>query len=97
MHYTGRLMDGTVFDSSRSRQRPFTFTLGVGMVIRGWDEGVKQMKKGQRAVITCPPEYAYGAYGAPPRIPPNATLQFDVEVLDYGTGSKGPCSFCAIF
>ena len=74
VHYTGRLLDGTVFDSSRRRKQPFTFTLGVGQVIKGWDEGFQKLKKGQRAMIICPPDYAYGARGAPPVIPPNATL-----------------------
>merc|ERR1712021_202493 len=74
VHYTGTLLDGTVFDSSRRRNKPFQFTLGVGQVIKGWDVGVAKMKKGQKATLICPPEYAYGARGAPPVIPANATL-----------------------
>ena len=83
VHYVGTLMDGTKFDSSRDRGEPFEFDLGYGQVIKGWEEGVKQMKKGQKATLICPPSYGYGAYGAPPVIPPNATLKFEVEVLDY--------------
>jgi rhodanese-related sulfurtransferase len=60
VHYTGRLPDGTKFDSSLDRGKPFKFVVGIGRVIRGWDEGIIKMKKGQKAVITCPPDYAYG-------------------------------------
>ena len=82
-HYTGRLTDGTVFDSSVSRGKPFQFTIGVGQVIKGWDEGMMQMRKGEKAVLTCPPDYAYGAAGAGGVIPPNATLTFEVELIDF--------------
>ena len=99
VHYVGTLLDGTEFDSSRRRRDPFEFDLGYGQVIRGWDEGVQQMKKGQKATIICPPEYAYGARGAPPVIPPDATLKFEVEVLDYDEGSRrSACEdFCTIY
>ena len=83
VHYTGKLTDGTVFDSSVSRGQPLQFKVGVGQVIRGWDEGICQLQKGQKAMLTCPPDYAYGAAGAGGVIPPNATLTFEVEVMDF--------------
>ena len=82
-HYHGTLMDGTVFDSSVQKGRPFKFQVGVGQVIRGWDEGIGQLKKGQKATLICPPDYAYGERGAGGVIPPNATLKFEVELLDF--------------
>jgi FK506-binding protein 4/5 len=83
VHYTGTLLDGTKFDSSRDRSEPFVFSLGKGNVIKGWDEGVKTMKKGEVSILTCDPDYAYGASGSPPTIPPNATLQFEVELISW--------------
>lgn len=83
VHYTGKLLNGTVFDSSLHRNQPFQFQVGVGQVIRGWDEGVLLLRKGEKAILTCPPEYAYGSRGAGGVIPPNATLIFEVEVLDF--------------
>ncbi|KAK4404124.1 Peptidyl-prolyl cis-trans isomerase FKBP65 [Sesamum angolense] len=77
VHYVGTLLDGTQFDSSRDRGTPFTFKLGQGQVIKGWDEGIKTMKKGEKALFTIPPELAYGESGSPPKIPPNSTLQFE--------------------
>lgn len=81
MHYTGTLLDGTKFDSSRERGVPFSFTLGVGQVIRGWDEGLLEMKVGEKRRLTIPSEMAYGARGAGDVIPPNATLIFETELI----------------
>ena len=90
VHYTGKLIDGTVFDSSVERGQPAEFTLGG--VIPCWQEGVQLMKKGGKAQLVCPSNLAYGDTGSPPKIKPGATLIFDVELLDIVKGKTGPAS-----
>lgn len=81
VHYVGTLTDGKEFDSSKKRNKPFDFTLGAREVIAGWDQGVAGMKVGGKRKLVIPPTLGYGARGAPPVIPPNATLNFEVELL----------------
>mmetsp|Transcript_31180 Transcript_31180/g.41279 ORF Transcript_31180/g.41279 Transcript_31180/m.41279 type:complete len:125 (+) Transcript_31180:40-414(+) len=90
MHYVGTLKaDGSKFDSSRDRGKPFEFTIGIGQVIRGWDEGVLKMSVGEKARLNITPDFGYGARGAPPAIPPEADLVFEVELLGIGKEKRG--------
>ena len=91
VHYTGRLMNGTKFDSSLDRKEPFEFTLGKGEVIKGWDQGVVGMKVGGKRKLTIPSKLAYGENGSPPKIKPNSPLQFEIELLEV-VGKEGPAA-----
>lgn len=86
VHYTGKLVDGSTFDSSRTRGQPLSFALGQGQVIAGWDRGVQTMSVGEQAILTIAPEFGYGSRGIGP-IPPNATLIFDVELVGWSEPS----------
>ncbi|XP_058062773.1 FK506-binding protein 59 isoform X1 [Anopheles bellator] len=93
LHYTGTLdADGKKFDSSRDRNEPFQFTLGQGSVIKAFDMGVASMKLGERCILKCAPDYAYGSSGSPPNIPPNATLNFELEILGWKGEDLSPKS-----
>ncbi|XP_014748502.1 PREDICTED: peptidyl-prolyl cis-trans isomerase FKBP2 [Sturnus vulgaris] len=81
LHYSGTLEDGTLFDSSLSREQPFVFSLGTGQVIKGWDQGLLGMCEGEKRKLVIPPELGYGDRGAPPKIPGGAVLIFEVELL----------------
>ncbi|KAF9919450.1 hypothetical protein FBU30_011017 [Linnemannia zychae] len=97
VQYVGTLFpSGEKFDSSRDRNSPFNFKLGVGQVIKGWDEGVKTMKIGELADLICAPEYAYGAQGSPPKIPANSTLKFEVELLGFQESADNPTAKLAL-
>ena len=104
MHYTGTLVsDGSKFDSSVDKGRPFIFKIGLGMVIKGWDEGVIKMSLGEKSILTISSDYGYGSRGAGGVIPPNADLRFEVELLAIN-GLKSPnfkssssvCSSCSV-
>jgi peptidylprolyl isomerase len=88
VHYRGTLLDGTMFDESYERGQPFSFTLGKGQVIKGWDEGIALLAKGEKARLLIPAALAYGSRGAGGVIPPNADLIFDVELIDFKEGYK---------
>lgn len=90
VHYTGTLLDGTKFDSSLDRGQPFEFVIGKGSVIAGWDLGVVGMKKGGKRKLTIPPHLAYGSRGSPPRIGPDATLVFQIELVDLPDAPEAP-------
>ncbi|KAH8810311.1 hypothetical protein DL96DRAFT_534218 [Flagelloscypha sp. PMI_526] len=82
IHYHGTLVDGSIFDSSVDRNDPFKTQIGVGKVIRGWDEAVPQLSKGEKALLTVSPDFGYGSRGFPPVIPANSILKFEVELLE---------------
>ncbi|XP_052894393.1 FK506-binding protein 59 isoform X2 [Anopheles moucheti] len=93
LHYTGTLdADGKKFDSSRDRNEPFQFNLGTGSVIKAFDIGVASMKQGEKCILRCAPKYAYGSSGSPPNIPPNATLNFELEILGWKGADLSPKS-----
>merc|ERR1711972_842202 len=83
VHYVGTLEDGTEFDNSRKRGKPFVFRLGHGEVIKGWDEGVAMMNKGELCQLTVPSDWGYSGTGMPPLIPPDATLIFEIELIKF--------------
>jgi hypothetical protein len=88
VHYVGKLLDGSKFDSSRDRPGHFEFTIGQGQVIKGWDSGVATMHKGEKATLICRSDYAYGERGSPPKIPGGATLNFEVELFSWKEARK---------
>ena len=88
VHYVGKLLDGSKFDSSRDRPGFFEFTIGQGQVIKGWDSGVATMHKGEKATLICRSDYAYGEHGSPPKIPGGATLNFEVELFSWKEARK---------
>jgi hypothetical protein len=95
-HYTGTLTEGgEQFDSSRDRGSPFTFEIGKGQVIKGWDKGFASMKVGERAILRLRSDYAYGDSGSPPKIPGGASLDFDVELISFGVKPKKKWVSCA--
>eukprot|EP00002_Diphylleia_rotans_P031986 TRINITY_DN6674_c0_g1_i1.p1 TRINITY_DN6674_c0_g1~~TRINITY_DN6674_c0_g1_i1.p1 ORF type:complete len:288 (-),score=95.41 TRINITY_DN6674_c0_g1_i1:38-901(-) len=96
VHYVGTLLDGSEFDSSRGRGDPFEFKIGKGQVIKGWDQGVATMKPGELAVLLCRSDYAYGKSGSPPKIPADATLSFEVELLHFEESEKEEWEMTAV-
>ena len=92
IHYTCKLQDGTLVESSRARNKPLEVKIGLGHVIRGWEECISKMVEGQHSIITVPPEAGYGNRGLPPKIPPNATLVYEIELIKI-TDPPPPTSF----
>ena len=88
VHYVGTLLDGSKFDSSRDRPGFFEFNVGIGQVIKGWDQGICTMKKGEKCILACRSDYAYGEHGSPPKIPGGATLLFEVELFSWKEKKK---------
>lgn len=96
-HYVGRFPDsGKEFDNSRTRDKPLTFIIGIGSVIKAWDEGIMDMQLGEVAVLKVTSDYGYGAEGLPPMVPPNSDLEFEVELLQAGEDKASSGSQCAI-
>lgn len=96
VHYVGTLhSDGSKFDSSRDRPGSFKFDVGVGQVIKGWDQGILTMKRGEKCILRCRSDYAYGKHGSPPKIPEDATLNFEVELFDWKEKVKMPSEMTA--
>ncbi|KAL3854382.1 hypothetical protein ACJMK2_013653 [Sinanodonta woodiana] len=93
MHYTGTLLDGTKFDSSYERQQPFQFQIGIGQVIKGWEQGLIDMCVGEKRKLTIPPHLAYGDQGAGDKIPPKSTLVFEIELINAADGPAPPNVF----
>ena len=96
VHYTGELLSGHKFDSSRDRCKPFSFKIGQGQVIKAWDEGICQMQVGEKCKLTCSPDYGYGKKGFPPVIPPNSTLVFYIELLGIDTVEEAKAAAIAL-
>lgn len=95
-HYRGSFPDGREFDNSRVRNKPLTFIIGIGSVIKGWDEGIMQMQLGEKALLKVSSDYGYGEEGMPGMVPPNADLEFEVELLQAGDDKASPDSQCVV-
>ena len=95
-HYVGRFRDGKEFDNSRARNKPLTFIIGIGSVIKGWDEGIMQMQLGEKALLKVTSDYGYGEEGLPGMVPPNSDLEFEVELLQAGDDKASSDSQCVV-
>ena len=96
-HYVGKFPnDGKEFDNSRARNKPLTFIIGIGSVIKGWDEGIMQMKLGEKALLKVSSDYGYGKEGLADMVPPNSDLEFEVELLQTGDDKATPDSQCTV-